>query len=440
MKREENKLSKKNDEKNKKRHDKKLRLKLGTLLTAVFFLIYVPSIINWVYGQNIRTGLINSGTIEDSVNAEAYIVRDEELLISPYDGYAIMEFAEGEKFPANYKLSTIFDESSSNLLEELSQVDKKILQYNSEKVSGTDVFSEDLIKLDKLIEEQVLRIITQTNSNSYSKVTAIRKEIDRLMEKKAEISKSIGKTDAYMDSLLKQREQIKKVIDSHTKEISSEKPGIISYCIDDYEMDFNPSGIKELTPENLKNIKQVESVDFVNSVEVTMNKPFAKIINGIEYYLVLVLERQEIDGFRVDSNVKVRINNIDKLVDGVIDYISAPSGDKFVVSIKIDRFLSDTASSRSVNIDLIKTYYTGYKVPLTSLMRIDPLQMEADIVLVEANHATKQRVKIKGKNEEHAIIDNLEGPGKETDNAYVKLFGIYVINPKNIVEGQVIER
>lgn len=436
MKNEEKKVSNELDEKSGKKYDKKLRLKIGTLLIVICFLIYVPSLINWVYGQNIRTGMINSGTIEDSVNAEAYIVRDEEFLISPYDGYAIMEFAEGEKFPANFKLATIYDESSSKLLEELSQVDKKILQYNSEKVSNNDLFSEDLIKLDKQIKEQVLLIVTQINSNSYSKVTGIRKEIGRLMEKKAEISQSLGKTDAYMDSLLKQREQVKKAIDSHTEEIQSEKPGIISYCIDNYEVDLNPGGIEKLTPNNLNNIEQVEPVDFVNSVEVSMNKPFAKIINGIEYYLVLVLERQEIDGFRVDTGVKVRINNIGKLVDGVINYISEPNGGKFVVSIKIDRFLSDAASLRKVNIDLIRTYYTGYKVPLTSLMRIDPLQMEADIVLVEVNHATIQRVKIKGMNDEYAIIDNLE----ETNNAYIKLFGMYVINPKNIVEGQVIER
>jgi len=133
--------------------DAKIRLKIGILLVSVFLLIYIPSFINWVYGQNIQTGMITIGEIEDSINTEAIIVRDEEFLISPYDGFAIMEFAEGEKFPANYKLATIYDEASSKLIEDLVAMDSKILDYSSKRMADSNFFSEDLVKIDKQIKE-----------------------------------------------------------------------------------------------------------------------------------------------------------------------------------------------------------------------------------------------------------------------------------------------
>lgn len=416
--------------------DAKIRLKIGILLVSVFLLIYIPSFINWVYGQNIQTGMITIGEIEDSINTEAIIVRDEEFLISPYDGFAIMEFAEGEKFPANYKLATIYDEASSKLIEDLVAMDSKILDYSSKRMADSNFFSEDLVKIDKQIKEQVLLIISQANDNALGKITGIRNEINRLMEKKTNISQTFGKPDVYFESLLSERERIKSLIDSHSKEFFSQKPGIISYHIDNYEIDLNPSGIDRITPSAFDKIEQVEPVDFINSVEVEMNKPFAKIISGVNYYLVVSLKRNEAGEFKEGASVRVRINDIDKLVNGTVAYISEEMDGKRVVSIKVDKYLSDTTSLRKVNIDLIKTYYEGFKVPLASLLRIDPLNMEADIVLVEANHATIKRVKIVGKNNEHAIIDNLD----QTSDTYVKLFGIYVINPRNIQEGQVIDK
>lgn len=424
----------------KYKNKRKLRIKTGTLLIVVFLLIYIPSFINWVYGRNIRTGMINNGIIEDSVNTYGYIIREEKLIYSPFEGLAIMEYREGEKVAAKQRIATIYNESSEKLLKDLTALDEKILKYKNEKFKSKNIFSEDITRINKDIEQQVDLLIERNITNALGEVPKITDKINALMKKRAEISKYGSSSDTYLQSLLDERGQLEKLIEKNTKEIFSETPGIISCFIDDYETILRPGCINQLTPEQLEQVETVKPVDVVNNLRVKPNEPFVRLIKGIEYNIVAVIERKNFKGFNEGDSIEVRFNDIDKTIRGTIDYTSDEINGKHIISIKIDRLMSRTSSLRKVNIDLIKRYYEGYKVPVKSLKKIYPLKLEADIVMVEANTAHITRVKIKGNlneyamNDEYAIIYSMDG----VNNNPVELYDAYVINPENIEEGQVI--
>lgn len=105
-----------------------------------------------------------------------------------------------------------------------------------------------------------------------------------------------------------------------------------------------------------------------------------------------------------------------------------------ILSVKVSNDLSETAALRVLNIDLIKSQYSGLKVPLRSLAKIDMKNKTAEICLVKANRARYVKVEIVGKNEEFAIIKNIY---KEKGYS-VSLYSSYIVNPINIEEGQTI--
>jgi len=88
--------------------------------------------------------------------------------------------------------------------------------------------------------------------------------------------------------------------------------------------------------------------------------------------------------------------------------------------------LSDTAGLRVINVDLIKSRYEGLIVPVKSLVNIDMNTMRAEIALVKARRATFVPVKIVGKNDNFAVIDNVE----DYKDGGVSLYSSYIINPK----------
>jgi hypothetical protein len=77
------------------------------------------------------------------------------------------------------------------------------------------------------------------------------------------------------------------------------------------------------------------------------------------------------------------------------------------------------------------------KVPLRSLFNLNTVDDTADIAIVEMDKAKFVRVKIVARQDSNAIIENIDTT--DTENC-VNIFDVFLVNPKNIVEGQVIER
>lgn len=411
------------------------RIKLGGILTALFLLLYIPSLIFWIYGKNVTTDIVRMGEIEDSINIDAVIIRNESVINSTIGGKCIKEIGEGEKVKANERIAMVLNGSSEELLEELKTLDLRIIDAQKKRNENLELFSDDLEKLDKEIEEKFKKVITLSNTNALSGIKDIKKEVNDLIEKKAVIAGSLSSPDAHIKSLLQEKEVLQQRINSNTKDIRTTLSGVVSYMIDGYEEVLTPDKISDYT---LQDIESVESRGMQKDIEglgVEANKPFAKIITGIDYYLIMAVDTKRANEYAVDAKVQIRLNEIDKVIKGDVFYRSDDLDGKSILAIRVSNALSETAALRTVNIDLIKTKYEGFKVPLKSLINIDYSNNTAELGLVKANRARFIKVKITGTNEEFAIIEN--GDLKPEDYS-VNLYSSYIVNPINIEEGQTI--
>jgi hypothetical protein len=66
--------------KNEEKKPLKSKPKAKIILLIAFLLIYLPSLVHWAYGKGINKDLVRNGVIEDSINSNGYIIRNEELL------------------------------------------------------------------------------------------------------------------------------------------------------------------------------------------------------------------------------------------------------------------------------------------------------------------------------------------------------------------------
>lgn len=410
------------------------RIKLGSILVILFLLLYVPSLIFWVYGKNVSTDIVRMGEIEASINIEAVIVRGEVVLNSPIGGKCIKEINEGEKVKANERISTVLNSSSEKLLEDLKALDLKIIAAQKNRNENLEIFSDDLKKLENEIEEKLKQVIMLGNVNELSEVEQIKKEVDELIQKKATIAGSLSIPDAHIKKLLDQKEDLQRRISANTKDIRSSISGVVSYMVDGYESILTPKNISELS---IKDIESVEAKGIQKNIEeigVEANKPFAKVITDIEYFLIMSIDTKTAKQYKVDDILNIRMNEFDKVISGDVFYRSNNMEGKSILAVKVSNALSETAALRKVNVDLIKSQYSGLKVPLRSLTNMDIKKQTAEICLVKANRARFVKVNVVGKNEEFAIIKNLDS----TKGYSISLYSSYIVNPTNIEEGQTI--
>lgn len=411
-------------------------IRIGSFLAILFFMLYIPSFIYWVSGRTIPTDVIRMATIEDAINADGYIVRNEEVLKAPFEGKCIFEVKEGERAAANSKVAMILGDTSEKLVDDLKALDLRILKAQKEQQENQGIFSEDVLKLDTEIGEKVRLIIDQSNSNTLVGMNQIKDDIDGLILRKASIAGSNSTADQFLESLKKQKEGLQQQINQSTKEIITQLPGIISYTVDGYEPTLTPDAIKQLTPKLLEGIKNKEVKKNINNMTVKVNAPFARVIKDIDARIVAALDPGKAQKLKEGDSIKVRINDINKMVTGSIDYKSSEIDGKVIVSVKIDQGVSETAGMRKINIDLVSESYSGLQVPFSSLKDVDLNAMTASIFLVKANYAEEKKVKIVGKNDDSAIITDIS----EVDKGSVNLYDMYVINPKNIQTGQLINQ
>lgn len=414
---------------------KRKRVRARNMLILVFVFLYIPSLFHWIYGRNISTEIIRNGTIEDSVSAEGYIIRDSTIFKAPFDGRLIPDVGEGERVPANARIATIFKMSSVELLELLEKKNLDIIRTQNEKARSLGFFSGDIKKIEDEIGKKVISLVSCDSMNSLAGIKKIRDDINDLVQKKAAIVGSTIDEDVYINTLKKEKEELEKQVKANTKQIATSLPGIVSYYVDEYEEILNPSAIKKLSPQFLDKI----AVDYREQdavYDVAVNKPFAKVINGIYYYIAIPLGAKEAELFNAGDEARIRIHDVSGETKAKIEYKSEKADDRYVIVVKLDRFMSETSDLRKVNVDVVINLHEGLKVPLKSLLNIDFKNRKAQIALVKSNCATIRDVVIKGWDDEFAIIENPEGNVKNS----VSLYDTYIINPENIEEGQIINR
>jgi hypothetical protein len=99
--------------------------------------------------------------------------------------------------------------------------------------------------------------------------------------------------------------------------------------------------------------------------------------------------------------------------------------------------IEQTIHLRHVRADLVISSINGIKVPVRSLANRNYVDNTADIIVVRFNRANVKRVKILEEQDTYAIV---EAASDVNEIDPIRVFDIYVVNPRNVEQGQVIEQ
>ncbi len=412
------------------------RITLGSLLAVIFMIFYIPSLLNWLSGTHTAQDVIRNGVIEEYIETQAVIIRDEELLSpSSIDGRYIAEINEGEKTAAYANVAVVTSSESDEQLREIEDINAKIVKARMEQVEKADFFSEDLARLDDEIGRKVQDLIIACNSRSFEEMSRHRTEIKKVIEKKAEIVAG-NSTDGYITSLQQKKESIQNTINKNTLQLRSSISGIVSYRLDGYESILTPDRLNDLTLDELDRIREGCAAIPASTGSVQKGQPFAKIIKGVDIYLAADIPSEKTRNLKEGDSIRIRINSRDFGVTGIIQHIRNSESGRAIVVVKMSRGADVLSDLRVTSADFITKTKEGLKVPLKCLRDITPDGSRGRIVLVRYNVAASRLVDILCSDNEYAIIRTPENEFKRT----VNLYNIYLINPDNIEEGDIISK
>lgn len=408
------------------------RIKTIAIVAVVLMTVYLVALLLWASQKTVVSEILQNGELETSINTEAVIVRDESTIKSPMTGSYIPNFEDGDKISANACIATIFNSSSDSLLKQIKAKELSIMKALQKKSVGLNYFSKDIGKIDADVEEEVSGLISAINDNNISQSSSIQKEINTMMQKKAEIIVGQTTSDPKINKLKSDMDNLKTFLTANRKLAYSGSSGIISYSVDGYEEVLKPNKISSFSPDFIEDISANVSTKSV-AQEANSNKPLAKVLKNFKYYIVASNETKKMKIFSQGESVRVRINDLGEIISANVYYISKDYAGKTIIALVTDKRISETVNMRKINIDIIKDHYSGYAVPLSALKNIDNKKKTAIIVLVKFNTAIFTEVKIVAKNSNMAIIEDTEGT---VLGSGINLYDTFITNPINIKDGQ----
>jgi len=145
-------------------------------------------------------------------------------------------------------------------------------------------------------------------------------------------------------------------------------------------------------------------------------------------------EKSEMNGDKLE--LEVELDGLSSRIPVTIEGFGEGNADRRIVVASLASYIELTMDMRGVTGNLILQSVTGMKVPVESLFNVNSVDGTADIIVIEMNKARYRRVRILAEQDNYAIIENLDNAAED---GLVDLYDLYIVDPRNIEEGQVID-
>lgn len=390
---------------------KKNRNLIFVILSVIIILLiyFLINIVNF-FRQPADTVLIKNGELINYEETVGYIIRDEEIIdTSAYVGTPKANVDDSVKVAKGATILTYMSKEKEQINEKIAELDEKI---QTAMESRQTILSNDAKTLESEIEIYLYSSLKEnTNINTiYEQKNLINEKI----EKKAKIVGDLSPVGSELKKLIEQRTAYEKELNNSEKIVKSNKSGLVSYRVDNYENILTPETLSKITTEELNKIK------ITTNQIIPLNFNNVKIINNFECYVAVSMTSEESKNAKLNDNVYLRFDNTgDTLISATIEYISKEE-EAVVLVFKISTNVEELAKYRKIDVDVVWWSDKGLKVNKEALEDVDLTTINGEqitlskITIKKSSYTQEAFVKKVREAGEFVIIDNYTD--KELEN------------------------
>lgn len=370
-------------------------IKIGIILG---FVAYTIMFVYTFFIQDIETIVLKNGIVEEVSVADGIITRTEEVVTLDLEDALNPLVSSGQRVSKGQALATI---ENSNIIAIEEKID--ILNKEIGNIVSPSSFDSELKVLDSEIVGSLNKIIKLDNYNSFSSLETLRDTLNQTLQKRiykiAEIDKLNKEVNSYISKMNEYNSELKKMQTT----VKSIMAGTVLYKLDGYEKVLTIEKISTYTPEILEtlNIPKGELVG-------TSKENSFKIVDNLECYITVVLDKKEVTDAYVDQKVTLRFPEIDNTLEvtGVIDYMSFTS-DGSVITFKINRGIENIMNYRKTKVEVVWDSEEGYKVPVNTIVKDG--EKNKIYLYLGRNYVVEKYINIIKEYDGYAIIEGTEG-------------------------------
>lgn len=402
--------------------------KTVTIAVIILAVVYIAafSIIAAV-SNPVSTELVRHGVLENSVQVEGIVVREEWVYTSADGGVFESPHSDGVRISTGERLGTVyFGEISSETTVRLKQINQEINRLEEKEELFQDGMN-DPDKINTSISALLNDAVTASIERDGKKITEIHSEIKRLHTKRLKLEGKAEEESGELYELYSEKRQLETGLRS--EELRAQQAGVFSYLTDGFEARIGTSNLRSLTPKDVDTLLDTE----ISHPETEFSgQPVAKIVNNFKWYFVFNLTLQQLDTLKVGDEVFLRFSgDPNERVPAEIAVVSPEQNGRVTVSVSCMTDIKTALNNRKLKVELIKKRYEG------SCFSRSAVRVKEDVsgvYVIKGGVAVFCPVEILYGTDETVIISSEQTPSNQ-----VKLYD-EIINEKtgNIKEGELL--
>ena len=328
-------------------------MKQGTLINRIVMLLLLAAVLVYLgvsawrsFRDPYTLVLSYAYTVDDSLEATGFLVREESVLASP-GGIVDLLPEEGEKVSRGETVALLYQNDSGLERTQSGGDSSQLSQQVIDAIVAlrSSVSTGDLTRLED--ETLLLKSLVYKRDFTFNGG-----EEDG--DAAAAIQSSIDAVDAQIAALSAQAAQ-------DTSRLTAGQAGVFSGQTDGYESLLTPALLETITPGQLSQLDRQRPQPDAGAV--------GKLVTDATWYFVCAMGEEEAGRLIEGRTVTVRFSRdwsgeVDMKVERVGE---TPENGRVAVVLSSDRYLSETTLLRKQTVELVFDSQTGIRVPTQSV-------------------------------------------------------------------------
>lgn len=260
---------------------------------AAFYVLYHLYVMIF---HSVKTETAYVAQAFDSIDAQAYIIRDEIEIPTSSSGYMNFVLNDADKVEKNGVVAQIYAAEKQGLLRKKAG----LLESEIKRLESLNRFSVALSTTPSAMEHQAYlelnSLIKKVHNNEFDEAPSCKEKLLYLLNERQIVTGQTLALAEKIESLKVELDQVNAGLDKSTKNVLAEEAGYFVGKTDGYEKAFKYADVKKITADQVRSLLE-------NTALADENDSAAKLVTDAKWYVVCNLKKDEALPLSVDQSV-----------------------------------------------------------------------------------------------------------------------------------------
>lgn len=368
---------------------------------AALLIIIISLVAIWAtygrYETKSRLATVKSGEYTEIISSESLIIRNEKTVDVSGTGYFQNSLQSGSKVHTGENIGIFYSGTpDKELVQRLNSVNEKLREISSSG-SAEDLFVNDISSINEKIDDYTKQISALASKNDQKAINEIKRNIEELLERKANIEAGTGGGKAeVLSALTAEKNSLTEKLGGNTEDIYSPSSGIFVSSADGFENVISIADIEKFTVTDIEKYIKGEETK-----ETVYPQPICKVVDNSAWVAAFVCESETADKLKKAGVTEVKLNGGQFTAKCRVEAVSPEQNGRKAVFVSGTGEIYQLLVNRTAHIEISVDKYEGLKIPASAVVSSGGKNY---VDVYSGGKTVKKSVEVLYKNKNIAII------------------------------------